>query len=213
LNPAMVYLFRDMRAEMPRRNGKGARFADVTVKGISCLTCSGTTPLVRRGCLSCTSAVYSYPCIHTVRSFTQYNLSSILNSLRTACTHSDSYEPGCTGLFSPAAVTSLSHESHVAIPRPPQRKLPGSLPGSIQTHTTTASDMATESDPAVTRVTVILNTPDDWFTWLFIRRDAANRHGLWQYIKPDVARELLPELAVLELGGLGVRCKVRLECL
>jgi hypothetical protein len=73
--------------------------------------------------------------------------------------------------------------------------------------------MATESDPAVTRVTVILNTPDDWFTWLFIRRDAANRHGLWQYIKPDVARELLPELAVLELGGLGVRCKVRLECL
>ncbi|KAI1507131.1 hypothetical protein Ptr86124_013934 [Pyrenophora tritici-repentis] len=55
--------------------------------------------------------------------------------------------------------------------------------------------MATESDPAVTRVTVILNTPDDWFTWLFIRRDVANRHGLWQYINPDVARELLPELA------------------
>ncbi|KAI1515887.1 hypothetical protein KJE20_13861 [Pyrenophora tritici-repentis] len=40
----------------------------------------------------------------------------------------------------------------------------------------------------------ILNTPDDWFTWLFIRRDVANRHGLWQYINPDVARELLPEL-------------------
>lgn len=54
--------------------------------------------------------------------------------------------------------------------------------------------MATESDPAVTRVTVILNTPDDWFTWLFIRRDVANRHGLWQYINPDVAREVLPEL-------------------
>ncbi|KAF1827994.1 hypothetical protein BDW02DRAFT_454583, partial [Decorospora gaudefroyi] len=59
--------------------------------------------------------------------------------------------------------------------------------------------MATESDPAVTRVTVILNTPDDWFTWLFIRRDVANyadtnRHGLWQYINPDVARELLPGL-------------------
>jgi hypothetical protein len=54
--------------------------------------------------------------------------------------------------------------------------------------------MATESDPAVTRVTVILNTPDDWFTWLFIRRDVANRYGLWQYINPDVARELLPEL-------------------
>jgi hypothetical protein len=54
--------------------------------------------------------------------------------------------------------------------------------------------MAAESDPAVTRVTVILNTPDDWFNWLFIRRDVANRHGLWQYINPDVARELLPEL-------------------
>ncbi|EFQ89670.1 hypothetical protein PTT_13975 [Pyrenophora teres f. teres 0-1] len=54
--------------------------------------------------------------------------------------------------------------------------------------------MATESDPAVTRVTVILNTPDDWFTWLFIRRDVANRNGLWQYIDPDVAKELLPQL-------------------
>ena len=54
--------------------------------------------------------------------------------------------------------------------------------------------MATESDPAVTRVTVILNTPDDWFTWLFIRRDVANRHGLLQYINPDVAKEDLPEL-------------------
>jgi hypothetical protein len=53
--------------------------------------------------------------------------------------------------------------------------------------------MATESDPAVTRVTVILNTPDDWFNWSFIRRDVANRHGLWQYINPDVAKELLPE--------------------
>jgi hypothetical protein len=60
--------------------------------------------------------------------------------------------------------------------------------------------MATESDPAVTHVTVILNMPDNWFTWLFIRqdvanrRDVANRHGLWQYIHPDVVRELLPEL-------------------
>jgi hypothetical protein len=54
--------------------------------------------------------------------------------------------------------------------------------------------MATESDPAVTRVTVILNTPDDWLTWLFIRRDVTNRHGLWQYINPDVERGLLPAL-------------------
>ena len=52
--------------------------ARVTVEGISCLTCSGTSPLMRRRCLSCTSAVYSYPCIYTARSLTQYNLSSIL---------------------------------------------------------------------------------------------------------------------------------------
>ena len=54
--------------------------------------------------------------------------------------------------------------------------------------------MATQSDPAVTRVTIILNTPDDWFTWLFIRRDVANRHSLWQYINPDVTKEALPVL-------------------
>jgi hypothetical protein len=58
----------------------------------------------------------------------------------------------------------------------------------------TATAMATESDAAMTRVTVILNTPDKWFTWLFIRRDVANCHGLWQYINPDITRELLPEL-------------------
>ncbi|KAF2750048.1 hypothetical protein M011DRAFT_509319 [Sporormia fimetaria CBS 119925] len=54
--------------------------------------------------------------------------------------------------------------------------------------------MATESDPAVTRVTIILDKPDDWFNWLFIRQDIANRHGLWQYIDPDVAKETLPVL-------------------
>jgi hypothetical protein len=51
---------------------------DVTVEGISCLMCSGTSPLVRRYYLSCTSAVYSPFSIPTVRSYTQYNLSSIL---------------------------------------------------------------------------------------------------------------------------------------
>ncbi|KAF2624745.1 hypothetical protein BU25DRAFT_347556 [Macroventuria anomochaeta] len=54
--------------------------------------------------------------------------------------------------------------------------------------------MATGSDPAVTGVTVILNTPDDWFAWLFIRQDVADCHGLWEYINPDVAKENLPEL-------------------
>jgi hypothetical protein len=64
-------------------------YCDVTVWSLSCSTCSGTSPLVRRCCLSCTSAVYSPSSIPTVRSFTRYNLSSILNSLRTSCTHRD----------------------------------------------------------------------------------------------------------------------------
>jgi hypothetical protein len=54
--------------------------------------------------------------------------------------------------------------------------------------------MATESDPAVTRVTILLDKPEDWFTWLFIRQDVANRHTIWQYINPDVAKENFPEL-------------------
>jgi hypothetical protein len=50
----------------------------VTVWNLSCLTCSGTSPLVRLCCLSCTSNVCSRSSIPTVRSYTQYNLSSIL---------------------------------------------------------------------------------------------------------------------------------------
>ena len=57
-----------------------------------------------------------------------------------------------------------------------------------------ASTMATDSDPAVTRVTIILDKPEDWFTWLFIRKDVANDHGIWQYIDPDVTKENLPTL-------------------
>jgi hypothetical protein len=36
------------------------------------------SPSVRCDYLSCTSTVYSHSCIPTIRSFTQYNLSSIL---------------------------------------------------------------------------------------------------------------------------------------
>lgn len=54
--------------------------------------------------------------------------------------------------------------------------------------------MATESDPATTRVTVILDKPSDWHNWLFIRQDAAQRNGLWQYVNPDIAADKLPEL-------------------
>lgn len=54
--------------------------------------------------------------------------------------------------------------------------------------------MTTESDPAVTRVTVILDTPNDWLSWLFIRKDSCRRHELWQYVNPDTPKGELPEL-------------------
>ena len=54
--------------------------------------------------------------------------------------------------------------------------------------------MTTESDPAVTRVTIILDTPNDWLSWLFIRKDSCRRHELWQYVDPDTLREQLPKL-------------------
>src|SRR3954447_14007864 len=54
--------------------------------------------------------------------------------------------------------------------------------------------MTTESDPAVTRVTVILDTPNDWLSWLFIRKDSCRRHELWQYVNPDTPKEQLPML-------------------
>jgi hypothetical protein len=43
----------------------------------------------------------------------------------------------------------------------------------IHSYTTIASAIVTESDFTVTRIAVILNTPDDGFTWLFNRRDVA----------------------------------------
>ncbi|KAF2621749.1 hypothetical protein BU25DRAFT_353635, partial [Macroventuria anomochaeta] len=42
--------------------------------------------------------------------------------------------------------------------------------------------------------TIILDKPENWFNWLFIRQDIADRHNLWQYVNPDVAKEDLPEL-------------------
>ena len=57
--------------------------------------------------------------------------------------------------------------------------------------------MATESDPAVTRVTIILDTPNDWPSWLFIRKDSCRRHELWQYVDPDTSKDQLPKLTAL----------------
>jgi hypothetical protein len=34
----------------------------------------------------------------------------------------------------------------------------------------------------VTRVAVILDTLDDWFNWIFLRRDFAKDHKIWIYV-------------------------------
>ena len=53
--------------------------------------------------------------------------------------------------------------------------------------------MATERG-AVTRVTVILDKVDDWFNWIFLRKDFAKDHKIWQYVNPDTPKESLPDL-------------------
>ena len=60
--------------------------------------------------------------------------------------------------------------------------------------------MTTESDPAVTQVTVVLNRADDWHKWLFIRKDTAQKNELWQYVDPATKAADLPTLlAPIEL--------------
>ncbi|KAF2820789.1 hypothetical protein CC86DRAFT_304141, partial [Ophiobolus disseminans] len=54
--------------------------------------------------------------------------------------------------------------------------------------------MTTESDPAVTRVTVVLDRADDWHKWLFIRKDTAQKNELWQYVDPATKAAVLPTL-------------------
>jgi hypothetical protein len=66
----------------------------------------------------------------------------------------------------------------------------------IRQPTNTSSTMTTESDPAVTRVTVVLNQADDWYKWLFIRKDTAQKNELWQYINPATKAADLPTLLV-----------------
>lgn len=55
--------------------------------------------------------------------------------------------------------------------------------------------MTNESDPAVTRVTVVLDSPRDWFDWLFIRKDSCRRHDLWQYVDPEKNEDDLAKLS------------------
>jgi hypothetical protein len=60
--------------------------------------------------------------------------------------------------------------------------------------------MTTGSDPAVFRVTVVLDRADNWHKWLFIREDTAQKNELWQYVDPTTkAADFLPLLALIEL--------------
>ena len=45
--------------------------------------------------------------------------------------------------------------------------------------------MSIDNDPAVTRVTVVLDKPADWHSWLFIRKDTCLQHNLWEFVNPD----------------------------
>jgi hypothetical protein len=49
--------------------------------------------------------------------------------------------------------------------------------------------MTTEGDLLITKTTVILEKPADWQRWLFLRKDSAERHDLWQYIDPSLKTE------------------------
>ena len=60
--------------------------------------------------------------------------------------------------------------------------------------TDTSFKMTTESDPAVTRVTVVLDRAEDWHKWLFIRKDTAQKNELWQYVDPATMAADLPTL-------------------
>ena len=51
-----------------------------------------------------------------------------------------------------------------------------------------------DSDPAVTRATIILDKPTDWLNWLFIRKDSCRRHELWQYVNPETPEDQIPSL-------------------
>ncbi|KAF1925282.1 uncharacterized protein M421DRAFT_32260, partial [Didymella exigua CBS 183.55] len=41
---------------------------------------------------------------------------------------------------------------------------------------------------------VILSKPDDWERWLFVRKDTADRDGLWPYVDPGLSAEELRKL-------------------
>jgi hypothetical protein len=76
------------RRFLQRTAGVGAEVAVCHGLRHSCLMGNCAPPSVRCNYPSYTSVVYSHSCISTARSYTQYNLSSILQSfLHTRCSH------------------------------------------------------------------------------------------------------------------------------
>jgi hypothetical protein len=51
-----------------------------------------------------------------------------------------------------------------------------------------------ESDLLITKATIILDKPEHWTTWLFLRKDRANRNQLWKYVDPDLSEDLVSKL-------------------
>lgn len=46
----------------------------------------------------------------------------------------------------------------------------------------------------MTKTSVVLSKPDDWEKWLFVRKDTADRDGLWPYVNPGLLTEELKKL-------------------
>jgi hypothetical protein len=53
---------------------------------------------------------------------------------------------------------------------------------------------AYEQDQLVTKTSVVLSKPEDWEKWLFVRKDTADRDGLWPYVDPGLPVEELRKL-------------------
>ncbi|KAF2622834.1 hypothetical protein BU25DRAFT_434539 [Macroventuria anomochaeta] len=53
---------------------------------------------------------------------------------------------------------------------------------------------AYEQDQLVTKTSVILSKPDDWEKWFFVRKNTANRDGMWPYVNPGLSGEEFKQL-------------------
>ncbi|KAF2799779.1 hypothetical protein K505DRAFT_230285, partial [Melanomma pulvis-pyrius CBS 109.77] len=49
------------------------------------------------------------------------------------------------------------------------------------------------SNQQTVKMTVVLKTPADWQSWIFLRKETAKQYDLWQYCNPDVLAKDLPE--------------------